>query len=284
MSEAQVDRLEELARILHDARLAARETPRITEKGPLSVDEAYSVMESGIGLREHDGEQVIAYKMGLTSEAKRRQMGLDQAIFGILTDRMQLRAEAPYPLEGRIHPKAEPEIAFRVSQMLDARNGSISPDEAWNAVAEVAPAIEVLDSRYVGFKYFSLPDVIADNASSSDYLIGTPVAKPAHWSELESWKIDFMVNGTVQHHAMGSEISGSPIRSLVELTELLARRNQVLPAGCWVLLGAATPAVALESGMAVELQLRGPGDPPSRLRLDVGPISDGHQRTAASFS
>jgi 2-oxo-3-hexenedioate decarboxylase len=257
MSELQIDRLQELALTLHDARLAARETPRITEKGPLSIDEAYSVMEAGIGLRERNGEQVIAYKMGLTSEAKRRQMGLDQAIFGILTDRMQLRTGEPYALQGRIHPKAEPEIAFRVMRMLDGREGPISADEAWDAVDEVAPAIEVLDSRYVGFKYFSLPDVIADNASSSDYLIGKAVPKPTRWSELETWKIEFIINGTLQQQALGTEISGSPIRSLVELTALLAQRNQVLPAGSWVLLGAATAAVALEPKMTVELRLHG---------------------------
>jgi len=268
MSEPQIDRLQELALTLHDARLVAHETTRITEKRPLSVDEAYSVMEAGIGLRERDGEQVIAYKMGLTSEAKRRQMGLDRAIFGILTDRMQLRPGEPFALQGRIHPKAEPEIALRVKRMLDGRQGPVSADEAWDAVDEVAPAIEVLDSRYVGFKYFSLPDVIADNASSSDYLIGSTVPRPAHWSDLESWKIEFIVNGALQQQALGAEISGSPIRSLVELTALLALRNQVLPAGSWVLLGAATPAVALESGMTVELLLSGPAHP-SQVRLEV---------------
>jgi 2-oxo-3-hexenedioate decarboxylase len=270
MSEPQIDRLEELARTLHDARLGARETPRITEKGALSIDEAYSVMEAGIGLRERDGEQVIAYKMGLTSEAKRRQMGLDQAIFGILTDRMQLRAGETYSLHGRIHPKAEPEIAFRVKRMLDGRKGSIGADEAWDAVDAVAPAIEVLDSRYVGFKYFSLPDVIADNASSSDYLLGKAVPKPAHWSELESWKIDFLVNGTVQHQALGTEISGSPVRSLLELISLLAQRNQVLPVGSWVLLGAATAAVALEPGMTVQLRLHAPSAS-AEMELPVAP-------------
>ncbi len=268
MSESSTDFVEALSRTLHDARLTAREIPRITEKRPLSIDEAYSIMEAGIGLRERDGEQVVAYKMGLTSEAKRRQMGLDQAIFGILTDRMQLRLGSPYSLHGRIHPKAEPEIALRMGRLLDARNGSISEDQAWNAVAEVAPAIEVLDSRYVGFKYFSLPDVIADNASSSDYLIGNSVPKPAHWSELERWVLRLSVNGAVQHEAPGTEISGSPIRSLVQLVTLLSQRNQVLPAGSWVLLGAATPAVALEPGMTVELELQG-SSAQSQTRLEV---------------
>ena len=38
-------------------------------------------------------------------------------------------------------------------------------------IEKVAPAIEVIDSRYKNFK-FSLEDVIADNCSSSGYVIG----------------------------------------------------------------------------------------------------------------
>lgn len=273
MSVPLTDAVDELARTLHDARLAAREITRITESRPLTNDEAYSILEAGIALREREGEQVVAYKMGLTSEAKRRQMGLHDSIFGILTDRMALQAGIPYSLGGRIHPKAEPEIALRVDRILDARGGAITPDDAWAAVGAVAPAIEVLDSRYLGFKYFSLPDVIADNASSSDYLVGTAVPKPSHWSELEKWKFEFCVDGRVAHEALGSEISGSPIQSLVELAALLAHRNQVLPAGSWVLLGAATPAVALAPGIAVELRLEMPGDR-ALLRLDVETASE----------
>ncbi|NDB18469.1 MAG: 4-oxalocrotonate decarboxylase, partial [Actinobacteria bacterium] len=114
--------------------------------------------------------------MGLTSEAKRRQMGLKDAIFGVLTDRMALSETTPYRLNHQIHPKAEPEIALRLSRDF---SGEHSADSAWACVDQVAPAIEVLDSRFVGFKYFSLADVIADNASSSQFLIGKALCLPS---------------------------------------------------------------------------------------------------------
>ena len=229
------------------------------------MQEAYAVQAEGIRLRESAGEKVVAYKMGLTSEGKRRQMGLNEAIFGVLTDRMQLRAGEPYRLQGRIHPKAEPEIALRISRPL---SGVISADEAWSIVDQVAPAIEVLDSRFIGFKYFSLPDVIADNASSSDFLIGRGLAKPSHWKDLESWRLSFTAPQLLSE-ALGLEISGSPIRSLVDLSRLVQDQGKTVPAGSWVLLGAATPAVALHSGMRVSLSLDCPGGAGQRVELQA---------------
>jgi len=246
----------DLARHLDAARLAAQETKRLTEAHPeLTAAEGYAVQEAGIEIRLGRGERIIAYKMGLTSKAKRDQMGLHQAIYGVLTDKMRLTPGAPYSLKWQIHPKAEPEIALKIGRPLQ---GNLTRDEVWAAVTDVAPAIEVLDSRYVGFKYFSLPDVIADNASSSQFLIGESVPKPDHWSSLESWMLRFFANGTLAHEAPGSEISGSPIQSLVDQVALLTEHGKSLEAGSWILLGAATAAVPLERGMEVRLELSTP--------------------------
>ncbi len=249
----------ELATLLHEARLTAKEQVRLTEAHPsLGVEDAYRIQELGIELRQAAGERIVGYKMGLTSQAKRTQMGLHESIFGVITDRMQLKPGEPYRLAGQIHPKAEPEIAVHLASDL---SGLVSRDEAWEAVDSVAPAIEVLDSRFKGFKYFSLPDVIADNASSSQFLIGASRPKPADWRELESWKLTFRSldpgHEPATQEALGSEISGSPIQSLVEQAALLAARGKHLPAGSWVLLGAATPAVALKPGTEISLELGG---------------------------
>ncbi|MFN7684172.1 MAG: 2-keto-4-pentenoate hydratase [Oligoflexia bacterium] len=256
-----------LATLLHTARLEAREIKPLTHAHPeLSVSEAYDIQAAGIRLREQDGEKITAYKMGLTSEGKRRQMGLHEAIFGVLTDRMQLSFGAPYRLSGQIHPKAEPEIALRLAAPL---SGHLSADEAWALVDQVAPAIEVLDSRFVGFKYFSLRDVIADNASSSQFLIGRAMLRPSHWRDLERMRLSFKVNGRLMHQAQATEISGSPIRSLMDLGRLVQARGITVPAGSWVLLGAATPAVGLEPAMQVELELDTPAGGTQRLGLGV---------------
>ena len=65
-----------------------------------------------------------------------------------------------------MHPRIEPEIAFLMKAPLA---GNVSPLEAMAAVEAVAPALEIIDSRYRDFK-FDLGDVIADNSSSSGFV------------------------------------------------------------------------------------------------------------------
>lgn len=239
--------IDTLAARLDDALLSAREVARLTEQVPaLSIDDAYRIQAAGILRREARGERVAGLKMGLTSRAKREQMGLHEAIYGVLTDRMALCERLS--LTGTIHPKAEPEIAFRMARALQ---GEVSRDEALAACDGVCAALEVLDSRFVGFKYFSLPDVVADNASSSRYLLG-PWRSPEGLA-LDRLEMVMSVDGSPVERAVSSAISGDPVLSIVELCRLLASHGRGLPAGSVVLAGAATTAVALRPGMRVSI-------------------------------
>ena len=119
-------------------------------------------------------------------------------------------------------------------------------------------AMEILDSRYRDFKYFSLPDVVADNSSSSHFVIageGLPLAGLA----LETLPIVMSVNGEEKQRALGSAISGHPLRSVVQLCALLAERGRVLPKGSIVLAGAATVAEVLKPGDVVRTEIAGLG-------------------------
>src|SRR5258708_9663932 len=163
--------IEEHARRLEQALLARREIPQLTTShGDFDLETAYRIQEQGVALRLQRGEKIVGYKMGLTSAAKRAQMSLEAPIYGVLTDAMQVRGEVR--VSDGVHPKIEPEIAFLTGRAL---SGRISRDEALEALRSVTPALEVLDSRFKGFKYFSLPDVVADNCSSWRFALG-------HWT------------------------------------------------------------------------------------------------------
>ncbi|MFD2396542.1 hypothetical protein ACFSVJ_06500 [Prauserella oleivorans] len=71
------------------------------------------------------GERLTGLKMGLTSEAKMTQMGVDAPIWGRLTDAMHIPDGGSVSLAGRIHPRVEPELAFRIGR--DASPGTPSP-------------------------------------------------------------------------------------------------------------------------------------------------------------
>ena len=248
--------LEALAQRLHSARREARAVERLTADVPaLSLDDAYAVQAAGVRLRLGDGERLVGLKMGLTSEAKRKQMSLDSPVYGVLTDRMQLIDGGTLPLKGSIHPKIEPEVAFKIAREL---RGNITLEQAAEACSGVAPAMEILDSRYRGFKYFSLPDVVADNSSSFLFVVGA-TWRPLSGLALDQLKMTMSVNGEPKQMAESSAISGHPLVSIVQLCELLAKRDRTLPAGSIVMAGAATVAEVLHAGDRIELVVDGLG-------------------------
>jgi 2-oxo-3-hexenedioate decarboxylase len=247
---------QELALLLDQARLEARSVPPLTKTHPdLPLRDAYSIQAEGVRLRIAHGERVVGMKMGLTSEAKRKQMNLDSPVYGVLTDRMQVPAGGVFRLQGTIHPKIEPEIAFRTSREL---RGRITREQALDACASAMAAMEILDSRYIDFKYFSLPDVVADNSSSSMFVLGT-TERPPRELDLTRLQMSMEVNGAQVQSALSNAISGDPILSVVQLCELLDARGESLPAGSIVLAGAATAAHMMQPGDQVRLTVEGLG-------------------------
>jgi 2-oxo-3-hexenedioate decarboxylase len=239
-----------LWRARHDQRPIS---PLTKETPSLTTQQGYAIAWHGMSLRQEQGESIVGYKMGLTSEAKRRQMNLNEPIYGVLTDKMQLALGTAFDTSKGIHAKAEPEIAFHISHGFSSVP---TPEAAFAGCDRIAPAIEILDSRFEGFKYFSLPDVIADNSSSSHFLIGEALRRDTfvHWEDLSQISMQFKVGNTVAQQAMAAEISGNPILSIVALCELFLSQGRTVPPNCWVLAGAATAAVALEPQMTLTLQ------------------------------
>jgi 2-oxo-3-hexenedioate decarboxylase len=247
---------QELAQLLDQARLGERAVPPLTKAHPeLQLRDAYDIQAEGVRLRTAQGERVVGLKMGLTSEAKRKQMNLDSPVYGVLKDRMRIEAGGVFRLPGSIHPKIEPEIAFRTSREL---RGRITREQALEACACAMAAMEILDSRYIDFKYFSLPDVVADNSSSSMFVLGT-TERPPRELDLLRLQLSMEVNGAQAQSALSSAISGDPLLSVVQLCELLDARGESLPAGSIVLAGAATAAHMLRPGDQVRLTVEGLG-------------------------
>lgn len=253
-----------IAQILDIATLEKREIERITLKYPqLELSQAYAIQESGIQLRIERGDRPIGFKMGLTSLAKREQMNLDSSIYGVLTQKMKITG-SDFSLSHSIHPRIEPEIAFFIQQDIQ---GSVTPERVLDACSGVCGALEIIDSRFLHFKYFSLPDVIADNCSSSYFLLSKTIKKPRDF-DLSNLEMSLEVNGSVVQSALSKEISQNPVNSVVQLCSMLAERGAFLAAGSIVLAGAATQAIPLEKGSAYTLKVQNLGAVSLRITPD----------------
>jgi 2-oxo-3-hexenedioate decarboxylase len=239
--------ISELALQLHAARKARLPVPQ-PPAGSLDIEAAYRVQAQGMALRRTDGELPVGCKMGFTSRAKMAQMGVHEMIVGQLTDAMQVADGGPLERAFAIHPRVEPEIAF-----LIARDLSEVPHAGLlgSAVEAMAPALEVIDSRYADFR-FALADVIADNTSALAFALGPWQRVPRC---IDNLGIALRFNGRDRQLGSSAAILGSPWRSLEAAWRLARRYDLRIAAGNVLLAGAATVADPLPACGRVEAEV-----------------------------
>lgn len=240
--------IHDLARTLDDAARAARATAQFSTSGiDLTLDQAYALQAALVARRVERGAGIIGVKMGFTSRAKAFQMGVHDQIWGRLTADMLVEDGGSMPFARFVHPRVEPEVAFLLKAPL---SGPVTPLQALAAVDGVAPALEIIDSRYRDFK-FSLADVVADNASSSGFVTGG-------WHrpdlDLRTLGMVMTINGRARQMGSSGAILGDPLRSLVSASRLAGAAGVTLQPGWIVLAGAATAAEALAPGDHVALE------------------------------
>lgn len=249
------DRKAYFAQILDDAQVAATPVTQITVEAPdLTMEEGYDVQRLLVERRYDRGETRVGMKMGLTSKAKMEQVGVHRPIYGHLTSGMRLNDGDALVRSEHIHPRAEPEICFVMGEALE---GPTTTEEALAAIDYVTAAIEVIDSRYKDFE-FTLEDVVADNSSSSKFILGT---RRVSADELDLGNIGMVLNQNGEAAETGSTaaILEHPLRSLVYLANMLAERDEAIEAGSLVLSGGATAAIHVDTGDHVLLETDGLG-------------------------
>lgn len=233
----------EIVEYLYSAEKERREVVKVTDQYPeLSIDEAYLIQEKLIQKREKDGARRIGLKLGLTSKAKQVMMGVHEAIYGYLTDDMLALEWEPLDYGRFIHPKAEPEIAFIIGEDLQGTN--ITAEDVLGVTQYVAPAIEIIDSRYLNFK-FTLTDVIADNCSSSSFLIGSKWMSPKVLNLADIGMV-MSKNGQVAQTSSSAAVLGHPATSVAWAVNKLGECGKGIKKGDIILSGAISEAIAFE--------------------------------------
>jgi 2-oxo-3-hexenedioate decarboxylase len=244
--------IQELALLLDEAAREAQAIPQIDPEGRLTLDQAYAIQQASIQRRVARGHARTGVKMGFTSRSKMVQMGLSDVIWGRLTSDMQLEEGAVVSISRFIHPRVEPELAFVLCQAVTP---AMTAAEALACVEAVAPALEIIDSRYVDFK-FTLTDVVADNASSSGYVVG-PWCDPRQ--DFSNLGLTLNIDGRVVQVGSTAAILGHPLRSLVAAARLAAAAGEPLQAGSVVMAGGATAAEWIKPGSYVSVDMQGLG-------------------------
>lgn len=227
----------------------------------LSLEEAYDIQALYVEGLVRSGDPVTGVKLGLTSRAKAEQMGVKDVIIGALTASMEVADGGEVDIATRVHARIEPEVAFRIAADVDP---SAPPTNPRDLVDAVAPAMEIIDSRYENFS-FALVDVVADNTSASGYVVGPWTAVADLQADLADLPVSLSVDGAVAADGSTSAILGDPWRALEETLRMAARYGQALPAGGVLLAGSATAAVTMQPGTTLRTDIQGLGSTSVRV-------------------
>ena len=245
-----------LAEHLENAELQAHDVLKITDEHPeMDWDDAYAIQAEILRRKLARGNRVVGLKAGLTSHAKMKQMGVETPCFGFLVDYFSVADGGEVKISELIHPKVEPEIAFVLKRALKGPGCHIGAVLA--ATDFVMPGIEIIDSRYRDFK-FDLKSVIADNCSSSRFVLGGQ-AVPVDELDLRTLGVVMEKNGEIVGIGAGAAVLGHPAAAIAMLANHLGARGEEIPAGSMILSGGVTEAVAVEAGDNVNLRIQSLG-------------------------
>jgi 2-keto-4-pentenoate hydratase len=242
-----------------DRLIAAADAPRQCEPvrdilGDTDIAVAYSVQQLLTEDSLARGRRIVGHKIGLTSPAVQRQLGVDQPDSGLLFADMRAETGSTVSKRSLLQPKIEAEIAFILAEDLD---GDLSESRVRTAAGVAVAAIEIVDSRVRDWS-ISIVDTIADNGSSALFVLGSKAVAVAD-IDFPSRTMQLTQDGVVVSAGRGSDCLGSPLNALRWLARTAAENGSPLRAGHIVLSGALGPMVPARPGSTYVAEIDGIG-------------------------
>ncbi|MBO2453179.1 fumarylacetoacetate hydrolase family protein [Actinomadura barringtoniae] len=217
--------------------------------GPSDVDAAYAVQSVLTDRRIERGARIVGKKIGLTSAAVQRQVGVDRPDFGVLFDDMRYGSGDVVPMERLLQPRAEAEIAFVLAtDILDP-----GPAGVREAIGSAIAALEVVDSRIEDWR-IGITDTVADNASSGVFVLGDRALPVGRFAPVEVTMRMFR-NGEAVSGGTGRDCLGDPLNALEWLARTALDIGAPLRRGDIVLSGALGPMVPVRDGDLIEAEI-----------------------------
>lgn len=246
----------EAADLLHEAELKGAAIPPVRSLiGETDLKLAYAVQEINTRRALEAGRRLVGRKIGLTSVAVQKQLGVGQPDYGMLFADMARVEGEEIVLKDVLQPKVEAEIAFVLGRDLDGDQLTVA--DLFQAIDFVVPAIEIVGSRVLNWD-IRITDTIADNASSGLYVLGS---KPTRLCDFDARHAGMTMerSGVLVSSGAGSACLGSPLNSTLWLARVMARAGYPLRAGDTVLSGALGPMVPVLGGDVFDVRIAGLG-------------------------
>jgi 2-keto-4-pentenoate hydratase len=233
------------ARALYDARRTRVAIAPFTDEDPaLGMADGYAVQSALTDLLLAEGDSIVGYKVGLTSKPMQRMVGVDVPDYGPVLGSTVYRNGEEISLSRFIQPKIEAEIVFVLGEPL--RGPGVTVMQAQRAVAGIAAAMEIVDSRFADWR-IKLADTVADLASNGAVAISGHLV-PLTGIDPRLVGMALTRNGDLVDSGAGAAALGDPLAVVAWLANTLASVGIGLEPGEVVMTGALHAAVAMTAG------------------------------------
>jgi len=222
---------------------------------PGDVAAAYAVQEINTRRALDAGRRLVGRKIGLTSLAVQKQLGVDQPDYGMLFADMARPEALDVSLADVMQPKVEAEIAFVLGRDLDGEQLTVA--DLFRAIDYAVPAIEIVGSRVAKWD-IRITDTIADNASSGLYVLGS---RPVRLGDFDPRLCGMVMEkaGEPVSVGAGAACMGSPLNATLWLAQVMAKAGYPMRAGDTILSGALGPMVTVAAGDVFDVAIEGLG-------------------------
>ncbi len=247
----------EIANALSESEKSGKPIAPIAEQMTVkNLTNAYEIQGLNLRKRIHEGDPLVGRKIGLTSIAVQKQLGVDQPDFGGLLQSFQIQNNHTLHYNQLIQPKAEAELAVILKEDIVTPISEI--EEAITKIDFVSPAIEIVDSRIKDWK-ISIFDTIADNASSAYFVLGEEKHNPnsINW---ETISMQLMADNQMVSEGIGSNCMGNPLLALKWLANTMIETQTPLLKGEVILTGALGPMYAFGKNEYLKAQFSDLGE------------------------
>ncbi len=248
--------IQQAADLLHAAaQSAATAAPIRTLLAEGDVEAAYAVQAINTKRALDAGRRLVGRKIGLTSLAVQKQLGVGQPDYGMLFADMARGDAEEVALSDVLQPKVEAEIAFVLGR--DLTDEQLTAADLFRAIEYAVPAVEIVGSRVANWD-IRITDTIADNASSGLYVLGS---RPVTLKDFDPRLCGMVMEKAGEPVSVGAGAAclGSPLNAALWLAKVMARVGHPLHAGDTILSGALGPMVAVQPGDVFDVRIEGLG-------------------------
>ena len=207
---------------------------------PPDLDSAYAIADEIVGTLTSKYGHIAAYKVGATSVAGQKLLGLSEPFYGRIFATRVLKGETP-SFHGDLRAcSVEAEVGFLMGTDLPPRTLAYTDGEVVDAIARVVPLFEINRPSFA--RPFDVGGLclIADNGVTQGLVIGGPGIAFGQDRQLAIETVRMFRNGEPCAEGSAMGVLGDPLRAVTWLANALSARGHTLRAGHLIASGAMT--------------------------------------------